>query len=192
MNFCLSRICNSYADFFVIFHNIFLSNFCYLAAFRTAICRQLVVSFFWLQMEHAHRTALTETEDDLRIENQNFLGASLALDLNVSCDGYLRTWIIGAIFLSFFLFSFVKRVQVLLKEDKGLLSEVLLMLVCFLWTYFGTIQINKASACQKSAPYLFWAVFTLVTTIWCSIIGLILSLMIITIGSFFVVRSKVG
>ncbi|GAB68691.1 hypothetical protein PCYB_141190 [Plasmodium cynomolgi strain B] len=127
-------------------------------------------------MEHAHRTALTETADDLRIENQNFLGG---------------TWIIGAILLSFFLFSFVKRVQVLLKEDKGLLSEVLLMLVCFLWTYFGTIQINKASACQKSAPYLFWAVFTLVTTIWCSIIGLILSLMIITIGSFFVVRSKV-
>ncbi|CAG9471807.1 conserved Plasmodium protein, unknown function [Plasmodium vivax] len=160
-------------------------------------------------MEYAHRTALTETADDLRIENQNFLGeagtvvrlviafvdilllASLALDVNVSCDGYLRTWIIGAILLSFFLFSFVKRVQVLLKEDKGLLSEVLLMLVCFLWTYFGTIQINKASACQKSAPYLFWAVFTLVTTIWCSIIGLILSLMIITIGSFFVVRSKV-
>ncbi|CAA9990625.1 conserved Plasmodium membrane protein, unknown function [Plasmodium knowlesi strain H] len=161
-------------------------------------------------MEHVHRTALTETEDDLRIENQNFLGeaetvvrlvivfvdilliASLALDLNVNCDGYLRTWIIGAILLSFFLFSFVRRVQVLLKEDKGLFSEVLLMLVCFLWTYFGTIQINKASSCQKSAPYLFWTVFTLVTTIWCSIIGLILSLMIITIGSFFVVRSKVG
>ncbi|GAW83232.1 hypothetical protein, conserved [Plasmodium gonderi] len=154
--------------------------------------------------------SIADTPDDVRSENQKFFGeagtvmrlvivfvdilllASLLLNFNISCDGYLRTWIIGAILLSFFLFSFVKRVQVLLKEDKGLLPEILLMLVCFLWTYFGTIQINKSSACQKIAPYLFWTVFTLVTTIWCSIIGLILSLMIITIGSFFVVRSKMG
>ncbi|SCP03137.1 conserved Plasmodium protein, unknown function, partial [Plasmodium malariae] len=117
--------------------------------------------------------------------------ASLLIDFRTSCDGYLRTWIIGTILLSFFLFSFIKRVQKLLKEDKGLFSEVLLMLLCFFWTYFGTIQINLSSGCQKNGPYLFWTVFTLVTTIWCSIIGLILSLMIITIGSFFVVKGKV-
>ncbi|CRG97412.1 conserved Plasmodium membrane protein, unknown function [Plasmodium gallinaceum] len=116
---------------------------------------------------------------------------NLLINAKISCDGYLRTWVIGAIILSFFLFSFVKRIQKLLKENRGLFSEVLLMLLCFLWTYFGTIQINKSSACQKNAPFLFWAVFTLVTAIWCSIIGMILSLMIITVGSFFIIRSKV-
>ncbi|WBY60565.1 hypothetical protein Py17XNL_001400880 [Plasmodium yoelii yoelii] len=106
---------------------------------------------------------------------------NLLLDINISCDGYLRTWIIGAIILSFFLMSFIKRIPTFLKEDKGLFSEFILMFIFFIWTYFGTIQINKSNACQKIAPHLFWTVFTLVTTIWCSIVGLILSLMIITI-----------
>ncbi|SCQ16666.1 conserved Plasmodium protein, unknown function [Plasmodium ovale] len=157
-------------------------------------------------MEQTQGNILLHSAEDTRSENQNFFGeagtvirliivfvdilllTNLLVDVKISCEGYLRTWIIGAFILSFFLFSFIKRVQILLKEDRGLFYEVLLLLLCFLWTYFGTIQ---SSACQKNAPYLFWTVFTLVTTIWCSIIGLILSLMIITIGSFFVLRSKV-
>ncbi|SOS80137.1 conserved Plasmodium membrane protein, unknown function [Plasmodium sp. gorilla clade G1] len=117
---------------------------------------------------------------------------NLLVDVNISCGGYLRLWVIGALLLSFFLFSFIERIQRHLKENKGFFSEVILMLICFLWTFFGTIQINKSGACQKNAPNLFWTVFTLVTIIWCSIIGLILSLMIITIGSFFIVRSKLA
>lgn len=118
--------------------------------------------------------------------------SALLINLNRSCEGYLRVWIIGAIFLSSFLFSFVKRVQTLLKDDKGLYSEVFLLFLCFLWIYYGTIEINKSSACQKNAPFLFWTVFSFVTTAWCSIIGMILSLMIITIGSFFVARTKMN
>ncbi|CRH02272.1 conserved Plasmodium membrane protein, unknown function [Plasmodium relictum] len=160
-------------------------------------------------MDQSHNSIIVDSTEKVTNENQNFFGeagtvirsiivfvntiliANLLINAKISCDGYLRTWVIGAIILSFFLFSFIKRVQKLLKEDKGLFSEVILMLLCFLWTYFGTIQINKSSACQKNSPFLFWTVFTLVTTIWCSIIGMILSLMIITIGSFFVARSKV-
>ncbi|EUR66709.1 hypothetical protein PFBG_04289 [Plasmodium falciparum 7G8] len=100
---------------------------------------------------------------------------NLLVDVNISCGGYLRLWVIGAVLLSFFLFSFIERIQRHLKENKGFFSEI-----------------NKSGACQKNAPNLFWTVFTLVTIIWCSIIGLILSLMIITIGSFFIVRSKLA
>ncbi|SCM25827.1 conserved Plasmodium protein, unknown function [Plasmodium chabaudi chabaudi] len=55
--------------------------------------------------------------------------------------------------------SFIRRVPTFLKEDKGLLSELILMFIFFIWTYFGTIQINKSNACQKIAPHLFWTVF---------------------------------
>ncbi|CDU20380.1 conserved protein, unknown function [Plasmodium yoelii] len=159
-------------------------------------------------MEQNSNNALDRSEGVANNENSIFFGGAglftriivifvdilmlinLLLDINISCDGYLRTWIIGAIILSFFLMSFIKRIPTFLKEDKGLFSEFILMFIFFIWTYFGTIQINKSNACQKIAPHLFWTVFTLVTTIWCSIVGLILSLMIITIGSFFFTKSK--
>ncbi|KJP90128.1 hypothetical protein AK88_00297 [Plasmodium fragile] len=92
-------------------------------------------------MEHAHRTALTETQDDLRIENQNFLGVAKDIYVSDICVDFVvksrkcvingeRTgdetlWglkkgrMLNTEVVSFFLFSFVKRVQVLLKEDKG-------------------------------------------------------------------------
>ncbi|VWU51784.1 conserved protein, unknown function, partial [Hepatocystis sp. ex Piliocolobus tephrosceles] len=116
----------------------------------------------------------------------------LLLDITKSCERHLRTWILGSLILSIFLFGSVERIQKMIKEDKGFFYEVVLMLLSFLWTYFGTIQINKSDTCQKTAPHLFWAVFTLVTTIWCSIIGLILSLIIISIGSLFVVLSNIN
>ncbi|CAD2112724.1 conserved Plasmodium protein, unknown function [Plasmodium vinckei petteri] len=159
-------------------------------------------------MEQNSKNALDRPEEVANNENIIFFGGAglftrviitlvnilmltnLLLDINISCDGYLRTWIIGASILSFFLMSFIRRVPTFLKEDKGLLSELILMVIFFIWTYFGTIQINKSNACQKIAPHLFWTVFILVTTIWCSIVGLILSLMIITIGSFFFTKSK--
>ncbi|SCM24322.1 conserved Plasmodium protein, unknown function [Plasmodium chabaudi chabaudi] len=159
-------------------------------------------------MEQNSKNAIDRSEEVANNENVIFFGGAglftrviiilvnilmltnLLLDINISCDGYLRTWIIGASILSFFLMSFIRRVPTFLKEDKGLLSELILMFIFFIWTYFGTIQINKSNACQKIAPHLFWTVFTLVTTIWCSIVGLILSLMIITIGSFFFTKSK--
>ncbi|CXJ09559.1 conserved Plasmodium protein, unknown function [Plasmodium berghei] len=159
-------------------------------------------------MEQNSKNALDRSEGVMNNENSIFSGGAglftriivifvdilmlinLLLDINISCDGYLRTWIIGALILSFFLMSFIKRVPTFLKEDKGLFSELILMFIFFIWTYFGTIQINKSNACQKIAPHLFWTVFTLVTMIWCSIVGLILSLMIITIGSFFFTKPK--
>lgn len=116
----------------------------------------------------------------------------LFIDGTINCEGYLRTWVVGTIFLSTFFLSFVKRVKKIVKDEKGFFFEVFLMLLCFLWIYYGTVQINKSSACQKTAPFIFWTVFSFVTTTWCSIIGMILSLMVITIGSFFVARTKVN
>ncbi|CAD2112584.1 conserved Plasmodium protein, unknown function [Plasmodium vinckei] len=128
-------------------------------------------------MEQNSKNALDRPEEVANNENIIFFGGAglftrviitlvnilmltnLLLDINISCDGYLRTWIIGASILSFFLMSFIRRVPTFLKEDKGLLSELILMVIFFIWTYFGTIQINKSSACQKIAPHLFWTVF---------------------------------
>ncbi|CAD2103532.1 conserved Plasmodium protein, unknown function [Plasmodium vinckei brucechwatti] len=128
-------------------------------------------------MEQNSKNALDRSEEVANNENIIFFGGAglltrviitlvnilmltnLLLDINISCDGYLRTWIIGASILSFFLMSFIRRVPTFLKEDKGLLSELILMAIFFIWTYFGTIQINKSNACQKIAPHLFWTVF---------------------------------
>ncbi|KOB63177.1 hypothetical protein PFHG_04958 [Plasmodium falciparum HB3] len=93
---------------------------------------------------------------------------NLLVDVNISCGGYLRLWVIGAVLLNSKTFKGKQRSNKIFIKNEHVLffSEVVLMLICFLWTFFGTIQINKSGACQKNAPNLFWTVFTLVFYNW--------------------------
>ncbi|ETW17032.1 hypothetical protein PFFVO_03861 [Plasmodium falciparum Vietnam Oak-Knoll (FVO)] len=62
---------------------------------------------------------------------------NLLVDVNISCGGYLRLWVIGAVLLSFFLFSFIERIQRHLKENKGILLINLVLARKMHLTYFG-------------------------------------------------------
>ncbi|KNC36320.1 hypothetical protein PFLG_01627 [Plasmodium falciparum RAJ116] len=66
---------------------------------------------------------------------------NLLVDVNISCGGYLR-----AVLLNSKTFKGKQRSNKIFIKNEHVLffSEVVLMLICFLWTFFGTIQINKS------------------------------------------------
>ncbi|KAK1441802.1 hypothetical protein BgAZ_501340 [Babesia gibsoni] len=79
------------------------------------------------------------------------------------CDVPLNWWLFGGLLL--------------------IIAEVLLITASFFWMAVGTVNISMSTTCQSTNPAVWWTVFVSITLFWCSVVGFIISSIVITVAS---------
>nr|CEL66914.1 TPA: membrane protein, putative [Neospora caninum Liverpool] len=93
------------------------------------------------------------------------------VDLNSQCDVPLNWWLLGCALLSFPATYITGLIKELYGFEATIWSEIVLLVIGFLWMGIGTIGINMSTTCEYTAPVLWWTVFLSVTVFWSVAVG---------------------
>ncbi|SJK86213.1 conserved Plasmodium membrane protein, unknown function [Babesia microti strain RI] len=102
-----------------------------------------------------------------------------------NCDVNLKAWLLGSLFLSFPTLVASHMIKNFIGSTYAILFELIATLLGFIWMVFGSVQLNLTATCQSQSPLLWWTVFVSVTTFWCSVAGMVVSLTIVSLVSFY-------
>ncbi|EDO05499.2 putative integral membrane protein [Babesia bovis T2Bo] len=109
------------------------------------------------------------------------IGLILLSSYDKYCDVALNLWLaIGLIFSfpSSFVAHHIKKAH---GHKSGVIAEVVLLTSSFFWMAVGTVNISMSTTCQFTNPVVWWTAFVSVTLFWCTVVGFIVTLILITI-----------
>ncbi|KAH8738887.1 hypothetical protein FG386_000753 [Cryptosporidium ryanae] len=110
-----------------------------------------------------------------------FYAGILLSSIGKVCDTPLKSWLFGAIVLSYPATKFINAIECWFGQSIAIISEVILFIGSFLWFTLGTVWVNTSLVCQSTAPALWWTSFVTISSIWFFTAGLALSLIGITV-----------
>lgn len=99
------------------------------------------------------------------------------------CDVPLNWWLFGGLLLSFPSSLGAHHIRKQHGYKAGIIAEVLLITASFFWMAVGTVNISMSTTCQSTNPAVWWTVFVSITLFWCSVVGFIISSIVITVAS---------
>lgn len=102
------------------------------------------------------------------------------------CDVPLNWWLAGGLFLSLPSSLGAHHVKKHYGYKAGVIAEVILLTASFFWMAIGTVNISMSTTCQGTSPAVWWTVFVSITLFWCSVVGFIISSIVITVASIII------